>query len=374
MKEKSNTTFTFLVNHSSELFLFNPLCIIIKNQNPLAKINLCIPLSSRRNLHLKKQDFIFFDKIIDVPDLNFTKNILKLYKNFFKTISVLNSVEKDSKLIMFEPHSLVSIIALDFFNKNKNTIIISSNFKESIFNSLQIDFSKTFLYSLNLFLLFKKGLKYGFYKTTFYPIIDLKIKSHLHVVIGDTDFSKNISSQKKIRLINHPALANQTFIKTDGFCIIIIDMEYLSVNKKYKGFMIDLIDYLKNTRLSFKLKDHPLSSASDKQLKSLFHLNDENFINKSTDVETYILTNRPFIRGVIGPSSTVLRSCHFLNISNICITGVFEQKKDYLEYMQNYFKNSNTEIVFNFEEIKKKIKNLNLKNNIKEENDYWFLM
>ena len=178
MKEKSNTTFTFLVNHSSELFLFNPLCIIIKNQNPLAKINLCIPLSSRRNLHLKKQDFIFFDKIIDVPDLNFTKNILKLYKNFFKTISVLNSVEKDSKLIMFEPHSLVSIIALDFFNKNKNTIIISSNFKESIFNSLQIDFSKTFLYSLNLFLLFKKGLKYGFYKTTFYPIIDLKIKSH----------------------------------------------------------------------------------------------------------------------------------------------------------------------------------------------------
>jgi hypothetical protein len=372
MEEKSITSFTFLVNHSSELFLFNPLCKIIKNLNPLAKINLCIPLSSKRNLHLKKQDFIFFDKIVDVPDLNFTKNILKLYKNFFKTIRALNSVEKDSKLIIFEPHSLLSIIAIDFFNKN--TIIISSNFKESIFNSLQIDFSKTFLYSLNLFLLFKKGLKYGFYKTTFYPIIDIKIKCHLHLVFGDTDFSKNISSNKKVRLNNHPALANQTFINTDGFFIIIIDMEYLSVNKKYKRFMIDLINYLKNTRLSFKLKDHPLSLATDKQLKSLFLLNDENFINKSTDVETYILRNRPFIRGVIGPSSTVLRSCHFLNISNICITGVFEQKKDYIEYMQNYFKNSNTEIVFNFEEIKIKIKNAYFKNNIKEEDDYSFLM
>jgi hypothetical protein len=163
------------------------------------------------------------------------------------------------------------------------------------------------------------------------------------------------------------------FIKTDGFFIIIISMEYLRANKKYKGFMIDLINYLKDTKLSFKLKDHPLSPLSDTQLKSLFHLNDENFINKSIDVETYILTNRPFIRGVIGPTSTVLRSCHFLNISNICITGVFGNN-NYVEYMQNYFKNSNTEIVFNFREIKKKIKNVNIKNNNKGDNDYRFLM
>ena len=376
MNNKKNTvsSFTFLANHSSELFLFNPLCRIIKSQNPSIKLNLCIPLASKRNLHLNKQDFINFDKVINVPDINFTKNFIKLYFSFFKVLNIFKSIENNSNLIMYEPYSLLSIITLDYFNKKNNSIIFSTNFNQDILNSLKLDIINTFLFSLNLLCLFKKGVKYGYYKTTFYPILDVKIRCHYQVVIGNTDFLKSIKAKKYIRLNNHPAFNIQSYTNREGFIILILSMPIYNENKNYKTAIEDVIKYLKINKIKFKIKDHPLSPFSDKELKLFFSLEDENFIQKATDIESYILINTHLINAVIGPTSTVLKSCGFLNIPNFCITGMFEERIDYLDYTEKYFKNSNTYIVNNINNLNDKIKiSINLKE-ISGENNYSFFM
>ena len=374
MNDSKNTasSFTFLANHSSELFLFNPLCRIIKFQNPSIKLNLCIPLASKRNSHLNEQDFNNFDRVINVPDINFTKNFIKLYFLFFKVLNVFKSIENNSNLIMFEPHSLLSIITLDYFNKKNKSIIFSTNFNQQILNALKIDFFKTFLFSINLLCLLKKGVKYGYYKTTFYPELDVKIKCYYHVVIGNTDFSKSIIAKKNKKLSSHPAFSNQSYNKEGCFKILILSMAIYNANKNYKSATEDLINYLKINNIKFKVKDHPLSPFSDNELKLFFSLGDENFIQKAIDIEKYILINQHLINGVIGPTSTVLKSCNFLNIPNFCITGMFEERIDYLDYTEKYFKNSNTYFVNNVNDLNDKIKiSINLKK-ISTKNSYSF--
>lgn len=341
------------MNHNSDYYLMHSLSRIIKMNNSNHSTIAIIPFDKSYGPNKFKD----FDKVLFIENLVYTKNIYRLIKNTIKLKQQLKGISfrETNYFISYELFSLNSIIIFNYLKNKVVKIILTSNFKQENFNNKKINYFKTVLYSINTLITSGKLIKAFNFKSTVYPIIDLKYFSDYYIIFNDGDSSKSIKTKNKIRIKHHPILELKSDINRvksqDRFVLLIIVMQYSSINNKYIETVHKLISSLQNNNINFLLKDHPRSSYKNNHLKELFNLNKKNHLKKEISIEEFMIENRINIENVIGPLSTVLTTADHLNLPTICYSPIFETRYDYLDSMNINLKKSDTKVVNSIDQI-----------------------